>query len=71
MGDLLGYLALAVGSKYPELAAKLVIVDAYPFLAGITDPDSDAVRANAMATQIKVHGQSSLKRITSATRNRG
>jgi pimeloyl-ACP methyl ester carboxylesterase len=34
-----GYLALALAVKYPDLPGKLIIVDAYPFLAGTMNPD--------------------------------
>ena len=55
-----GFLALAVGSKYPLLAGKLVIVDAYPFLAGVADPEATAATARQMAAQMKqyIGGQS-------------
>jgi pimeloyl-ACP methyl ester carboxylesterase len=33
-----GFVALALAAKYPELPGKLVIVDAYPFFAGISAP---------------------------------
>ncbi|MEX2299834.1 MAG: alpha/beta hydrolase [Bryobacterales bacterium] len=44
-----GYWALAVATKHPDLAGPLVIVDAYPFLAGLMDPDvtPDQTAANA------------------------
>jgi pimeloyl-ACP methyl ester carboxylesterase len=48
-----GYLALAVSSNYPGLAGKLVIVDAYPFFAGIADPNVTAEQAKANAAQIR------------------
>ena len=48
-----GFLALAVASKYPGLAGKLVIVDAYPFLAGVMDPDATAGTAKQMAAQMR------------------
>jgi pimeloyl-ACP methyl ester carboxylesterase len=33
-----GFIALDLASKYPDLPGRLVIVDAYPFFAGIADP---------------------------------
>jgi pimeloyl-ACP methyl ester carboxylesterase len=48
-----GFLALAVASKYPDLAGRLVIVDSYPFLAAVTDPDATAASAKATAAQIR------------------
>ncbi len=33
-----GFIALDLASKYPGLPGRLVIVDAYPFFAGIADP---------------------------------
>jgi pimeloyl-ACP methyl ester carboxylesterase len=48
-----GFLALSVASKYPGIAGKLVIVDAYPFLAGVMDPQATAASAKEMAAQIR------------------
>lgn len=55
-----GFLALSVAGKYPALAGKLVIVDAYPFLAGVIDPEATPDKAKAMAAQMKQYmgGQS-------------
>lgn len=55
-----GYLALAVSSSYPDLTGKLVIVDAYPFFAGIADPNVTAEQAKASAAQMRQYmGQQS------------
>jgi len=55
-----GYWALALASKYPDLAGKLVIVDAYPLFAGIIDPDVTPQKAKANAAQIRQYmGQQS------------
>src|SRR5438270_4796831 len=40
-----GYLALDIAVHYPDLAGKLVIVDAYPMMAGISDPGMSAEKA--------------------------
>jgi len=48
-----GFLALAVASKYPALAGRLVIVDAYPFLAGVANPTATLASAKQMAAGIK------------------
>jgi pimeloyl-ACP methyl ester carboxylesterase len=55
-----GFLALALGSKYPALVGKLVIVDAYPFMAGLADPETTPVKAKEMAAQMRqyIGGQS-------------
>lgn len=47
-----GFLALAVASKYPALPGKLVIVDAYPFLAGVVDTQATPAKAKEMAAQM-------------------
>jgi N-formylmaleamate deformylase len=46
-----GFLALAIGSKYPDLVGSLVIVDAYPFLSAIYDPKITPAEAKANAEQ--------------------
>jgi pimeloyl-ACP methyl ester carboxylesterase len=33
-----GFVALAIGAKYPDLPGKLIIVDSYPFMAGALIP---------------------------------
>jgi len=48
-----GYWALAVASKYPLLAGPIVIVDAYPFLAGLTDPAATPETASANAAEMR------------------
>ena len=40
-----GFLALAVAAKYPDLPGKLVIVDSYPFLAGVMNPGASVAEA--------------------------
>ncbi len=48
-----GYLALDLAVHYPGLTGKLVIVDSYPMLAGVTDPSITAEKAKAMGDQIR------------------
>jgi pimeloyl-ACP methyl ester carboxylesterase len=48
-----GYLALDLAARYPELPGKLVIVDAYPFFAGITDPDITPAKVKEMAAGMR------------------
>jgi pimeloyl-ACP methyl ester carboxylesterase len=48
-----GYVALALGSKYPSLVGKLVIVDSYPFMAAVADPKMTPEQAKASAAQMK------------------
>jgi pimeloyl-ACP methyl ester carboxylesterase len=43
-----GFVALDLAAKYPGLPGKLVIVDAYPFFAGIADPDVTPQKAKEM-----------------------
>jgi len=47
-----GFLALALAAKYPDLPGRLVIVDAYPFLAGVMDPNATPEAARQMAAQM-------------------
>jgi N-formylmaleamate deformylase len=47
-----GFIALTLGAKYPDLTGRLVIVDSYPFLAGITNPNATAKTAHDMAAQM-------------------
>lgn len=54
-----GYWALALGSRYPSLVGKLVIVDAYPFLAAIADPSMTAETARTHAGKVRAHMMSS------------
>ncbi|HEY6394608.1 MAG TPA: alpha/beta hydrolase [Candidatus Binataceae bacterium] len=44
-----GFLALAIAARYPDLAGKLVIVDAYPFLSAVYDPKITTAEAKANA----------------------
>jgi pimeloyl-ACP methyl ester carboxylesterase len=48
-----GFLALAVASKYPSLPGKLVIVDSYPFVAGLMDADATPAKSKEAATQMR------------------
>lgn len=45
-----GFVALDLASKYPDLPGKLVIVDAYPFFAGISDPNTTPEKAKEMVS---------------------
>ena len=47
-----GFLALALAAKYPDLPGKLIIVDSYPFLAGVMDPQATAETARQMGAQM-------------------
>jgi pimeloyl-ACP methyl ester carboxylesterase len=55
-----GFLALDLAAKYPDLPGKLVIVDAYPFMAGIADPEATPAKAKEAAAQMRqyIGGQS-------------
>jgi pimeloyl-ACP methyl ester carboxylesterase len=48
-----GFLALQIGSKYPDLVGPLVILDAYPFMSGIYDPSATAEQAKASAVEMR------------------
>ncbi|MBZ5619727.1 MAG: alpha/beta hydrolase [Acidobacteriia bacterium] len=48
-----GYEALALAAKYPDLPGKLVIVDAYPFFAGIASPDATPAQVNEMVAGMR------------------
>jgi pimeloyl-ACP methyl ester carboxylesterase len=48
-----GFVALALAAKYPNLPGKLVIVDAYPFFGGLSDPDITAAKARENAAQMR------------------
>jgi pimeloyl-ACP methyl ester carboxylesterase len=48
-----GFLALELGSKYPDLVGPLVIVDSYPFMAGIADPSTTPEQAKAQAADMR------------------
>ncbi len=55
-----GYWALALAVKYPKLVGPAVIVDAYPFLAGLADPAATPETAKANAAKIREYiGQQS------------
>jgi N-formylmaleamate deformylase len=47
-----GFLALALAARYPDLPGRLVIVDSYPFLAGVTDSQANAETGRQMAAQM-------------------
>jgi pimeloyl-ACP methyl ester carboxylesterase len=55
-----GFLALDLGSRYPDLVGPLVIVDAYPFMAGIADSSTTPAQAEEQAGQMRkyIGGQS-------------
>ena len=48
-----GFIALRLGASHPELVGSLVIVDAYPFLAGVRQPGSTSESAAAAAKQMR------------------
>jgi pimeloyl-ACP methyl ester carboxylesterase len=48
-----GFLALEIGSKYPDLVGPLVILDAYPFMMGATNPSATAEQAKEAEVQIR------------------
>jgi pimeloyl-ACP methyl ester carboxylesterase len=48
-----GFWALAVASKHPERVGPIVIVDAYPFMAGLMDPHATPERAVASAAKMR------------------
>ena len=48
-----GFVALALASRYPDLPGKLVIVDAYPFFAGIADPEVTPAKAAENVAQLR------------------
>jgi pimeloyl-ACP methyl ester carboxylesterase len=48
-----GFLALDLAARYPDLPGRLVIVDAYPFFAGIADPKTTVEQARASAEQYR------------------
>ena len=48
-----GFLALDFAARYPDLPGRLVIVDSYPFLAGIMDPKATPAQARASANQMR------------------
>ncbi len=48
-----GFLALDLAVHYPDLPGKLVIVDSYPMMAGIMDPNMTADKAKTASEQIR------------------
>jgi pimeloyl-ACP methyl ester carboxylesterase len=48
-----GFVALALAAKYPGLVGKLVIVDAYPFFGGISDPQVTPAKARENVAQMR------------------
>jgi len=48
-----GFVALDLAVHDPDLPGKLVIVDSYPMMAGITDPAMTAEKAKAAGEQIR------------------
>jgi pimeloyl-ACP methyl ester carboxylesterase len=50
-----GYVALDLAARYPDLPGRIVIVDAYPFFAGIANPKTTLEEARANANSIKQH----------------
>ncbi len=48
-----GFLSLALASKYPDLPGKLIIVDSYPSLAGIYQPDITKEQAKAQSAMTR------------------
>ena len=47
-----GFLALSIAVKYPDLPGKLVIVDSYPFLAGLMNPGTSSEDVKQMVAQM-------------------
>jgi pimeloyl-ACP methyl ester carboxylesterase len=48
-----GFLALSIASKYPDLPGKLVIVDSYPSLAAIFQPEITAAEAKSQSAMTR------------------
>jgi pimeloyl-ACP methyl ester carboxylesterase len=48
-----GFLALDLAASHPDLPGKLVIVDSYPFFAGLADPDATPEKAKANAEMMR------------------
>jgi pimeloyl-ACP methyl ester carboxylesterase len=63
-----GFVALDLAAKYPDLPGKLVIVDAYPFFAGIADPDITPEKVKEMVAGMRQYygslDQDSYERMT-------
>ncbi len=48
-----GFVTLALAAKYPNLPGKLVIVDAYPFFSGLSDPEITPAKARENVAQMR------------------
>ncbi|HKA01747.1 MAG TPA: alpha/beta hydrolase [Candidatus Solibacter sp.] len=48
-----GFVALDFAAHYPDLPGKLVILDSYPLLAGVADPDTTTEAAKKMSAQAR------------------
>ena len=48
-----GFVALDLAAHYPDLPGKLVILDSYPLLAGVADPDTTTEAAKKMSAQAR------------------
>ncbi len=48
-----GFLALGIAGKYPDLPGKLIIIDAYPSLPAIFQPDITAEQAKAQSAMTR------------------
>jgi pimeloyl-ACP methyl ester carboxylesterase len=48
-----GFLALSLASKYPDLPGKLIIVDSYPSLAAIYQPDVTSAQAKSQSAMTR------------------
>ena len=48
-----GFVALDLAEKYPDLPGRLVIVDAYPFFAGVMGPNVTPAEAKANAEMMR------------------
>jgi pimeloyl-ACP methyl ester carboxylesterase len=46
-----GFLALAVAAKYPDLPGRLVVVDSYPYLAGVMNPGATPAEVKQSVAQ--------------------
>jgi pimeloyl-ACP methyl ester carboxylesterase len=48
-----GFLALSLASKYPDLPGKLIIVDSYPSIAAIYQPDITSAQAKSQSAMTR------------------
>jgi pimeloyl-ACP methyl ester carboxylesterase len=48
-----GFLALDLAAKYPDLPGRIVIVDSYPFFAGVADPKATPESARQAAASMR------------------